>query len=94
LGEQEKSESLENLRRELEAYKNNKPWRELLSEDLAGPEGEMTPKGGQSDALQPPEESEKKSDEESEKKSDEQADDSDSKDSTPQPTEPSDDDGT
>ncbi len=40
LGEAEKIESLDNLRRELEGYQRNKPWRELLSEDLTGPEGE------------------------------------------------------
>jgi tetratricopeptide (TPR) repeat protein len=40
LGEKEQSESLDNLRRELEGYQKNKPWRELLSEDLTGPEGE------------------------------------------------------
>ncbi len=40
LGEQEKSDSLDNLRRELEGYNRNKPWRELLSEGLTGPEGE------------------------------------------------------
>lgn len=40
LGEQEKSESLDNLKRELEGYQRKKPWRELLSENIAGPEGE------------------------------------------------------
>ncbi len=40
LGIAEKSESLDNLRRELEGYQRKKPWRELLSEDLTGPEGE------------------------------------------------------
>lgn len=42
LGEQEKSDSLDNLKRELEGYQRKKPWRELLSENLAGPEGEET----------------------------------------------------
>lgn len=47
LGEQEKSDSLDNLRRELEGYQRNKPWRELLSEGMAGPEGEETRKEDQ-----------------------------------------------
>jgi tetratricopeptide (TPR) repeat protein len=44
LGEKEQSESLENLRRELEGYQRNKPWREMLKDDTAGPEGEETRK--------------------------------------------------
>ncbi len=42
MGEKEQSRSLENLQREVQSYVDQKPWRELLTKDLAGPEGSFT----------------------------------------------------
>ena len=69
LGEKENHDSLESLKKELESYKENKPWRETsdiiqeVEEDESESSASTEEKSGEDDDAEAPAESEEKTEE-------------------------------